>query len=1056
MKKRRIANMKTLWMAGFLVAVISTMFTMAGCSKKTDNSVTNPNPGTFKPTGTIQGVVRDRVTLEPIAGAVVSIGVQTATSDQRGQYVLSNVPATSDALNSSITDKYRMTVDLRSVTSPVKMKDAATTIKYPDFAYHDVELKYTSLNDSDPTSGCYPYSYNYNSDSSDTNQEGTANCTGQNSTNHDTPVQGNVASVTTEVGKLDANIVGVVAVGCNEQESGFFDPVPDGYIVKLYNNYACDSDECTSAIVDETEGNSSSGQSGHLINQTETSKGTGYFTFTNVEAGSSVSICSSSPDGTRDDCKSYTAPADNETLTLSIAQSTAIHLCSNDAHGPTITQVSPEPGSDLAAGSIDVNITFSEPVKQTLKNDTDPKGDSKSNLYSIIEVMYDGSKTGNVAYSLNWNSSRDMLTVTIPDTGKSSRYHVRLKDVDQDGLFEDANGKTGNIGICPDDSTVPTDYGVIVGDIINNDCTVYFTTNGGAIPKPVDTVSVVNASSIDNKGTDAVLDWPTSSGSKYYNVYCRNVQVFADDSRQNHQFVLLNPGGGDVEDIVDVNGSSATVYLDPGDLVEAGSIAIEKECKIRGVGADGDEGLDASPVAIAVIADAVGPELEPGDELSCGAGSDATVCDSNDEITHINLTFDEQLNDALAQTEGNYEISVASGTAPLVTEAIYNAAELSVRLTLATPLSPSDLNPSTIEPGLNGMIDTALVGDDVLVRPSCVTAGADGFLDTLSSGDDTYSGNEITVGSNGVCQSTAAGDDVQELPVNQGTPNAVCIMPGGNGVLNTKVTPTGDDAVSGSNILAGPNGICDAPVITPGADGYFDTWLIFGDDVAIRPSCVGPGPNKFLDTAPVNDDEIVVNAAAGNSINVGQNGVCDTTATGDDTQASIGFGNGTPNVTCITAGTNGVLNTTVLGGDDSVSGSTIISGTNGYCETVVIGDDVPVIPFLSSRNGTFITAGPDNYPDTIFAWGPAAADDVVIGYTPYTSVDDVQVTYYGYGLGATSILAGDNVVLNSLPFLAGDDVVVGGLAVTVTNVTDVAGNPIKPGADEYNTDGSVE
>ena len=37
-----------------------------------------------------------------------------------------------------------------------------------------------------------------------------------------------------------------------------------------------------------------------------------------------------------------------------------------------------------------------------------------------------------------------------------------------------------------------------------------------------------------------------------------------------------------------------------------------------------------------------------------------------------------------------------------------------------------------------------------------------------------------------------------------------------------------------------------------------------------------------------------------------------------------------------------------------------------------------------------------------------------------------------------------------------EDVLVGGKAVTVSGVTDVGGNSIRPTGDQYNTDGSVE
>src|SRR3989304_4190591 len=387
--KKLITSMGRLWILGFVLMTSSVMLTMTGCSDDASTSLTNPTANSFEPTGTIQGIVRDSVTLEPIAGAKVSIGVQTATTDAYGQYVLSDVPATSDALNGSIADMYRMTVDLRSVTSPVAMTTATTTPRYPDFVYHDVELNYTSMNDSTPCPDFTPD----DADIDESSNTDLSTC-GTNATNHDTPVEGMVASVTTEVGKLDANITGVVA-GCDSSgfEDEFFTPVAAGYIVKLYSN---------SGIVSDSDGNSSSGQDNHLIGQTTTDTA-GAFSFSNVEANLNVTITADSTDGTRVDSINNTTPADGQTLALTVQKSTALHVCPNDAHGPEIVAISPEPGSDQTPGSPSVVIGFSEAVKQTAATSTDPSG--VGNLFDAIEVNFDDNKAGNVAYSLAWNTA---------------------------------------------------------------------------------------------------------------------------------------------------------------------------------------------------------------------------------------------------------------------------------------------------------------------------------------------------------------------------------------------------------------------------------------------------------------------------------------------------------------------------------------------------------------------------------------------------------------------------------------------------------------------------
>jgi hypothetical protein len=105
---------------------------------------------------------------------------------------------------------------------------------------------------------------------------------------------------------------------------------------------------------------------------------------------------------------------------------------------------------------------------------------------------------------------------------------------------------------------------------------------------------------------------------------------------------------------------------------------------------------------------------------------------------------------------------------------------------------------------------------------------------------------EVYTGPNGVCDTTAAGDDVQVIPVGSGAPGTLAIEPGLNVVLDT--VPAGDDTVSGSDILTGPNGVCDTTAA--------------GDDVQIIPLsqgephalAIGPGVNAVLDSVHAGDD----------------------------------------------------------------------------------------------------------------------------------------------------------------------------------------------------------
>lgn len=673
--KKLITSMGRLWILGFVLMTSSVMLTMTGCSDDASTSLTNPTASSFEPTGTIQGIVRDSVTLEPIAGAKVSIGVQTATTDAYGQYVLSDVPATSDALNGSIADMYRMTVDLRSVTSPVAMTTSTTTPRYPDFVYHDVELKYTSMNDSTPCPDFDP------TDSESTDSNDALTTCGTNATNHDTPVEGMVASVTTEVGKLDADITGVVA-GCDSSgfEDEFFTPVGAGYIVKLYSNNG----------VGETDGNSSSGQDDHLIGQT-TTDATGSFSFSNVEANLDFTITAVSSDGTRVDSVAgvgYTTPADGETLALTVQKSTALHVCPNDAHGPEIIAISPEPGSDQTPGSTSVAITFSEAVKDTPTASTDAS--LVGSLYDDIEVNFEGNKAGNVAYSLAWDTTRTVLTATFT-TGASSLYTVRIKNIDS--RFTDNNGVPAAMGICDDDDTVlaltgdPYKIGSVGGitsaDGGGTDCTVYFSTGGGATPGATTSLTVTNETSQNVGSTSALLDWPVISGAKSYNIYCRQDQVYQDGTSQ----------AGALEYVTNV--SASQYNLNPSTLVVSGGVAgfvgtgsehaLQYVCLVRGYNSDLEEGADSNSKT---IKDAVGPDFTIFSSGNVGG------------LGTLVLTFTEPVRESDAETTANYALT---GT--------------DVALTLNTTTLPPSYDPSTSRVTLtySGPFTAAAGGDTITV-----------------------------------------------------------------------------------------------------------------------------------------------------------------------------------------------------------------------------------------------------------------------------------------------------------------------------------------------------
>lgn len=864
-KKRK--SIKSFSIAGLFIMIAVVLFTMTGCSDDKATSITNPEATTFEPKGTIQGVVRDSVTLQPIVGAKVSVGVQEATTDANGQYVIRDVPATTDALNGTVVGTYQVTVDLKNVTSPVNMTTTpAPDIKYPEVAWRTVSVSYTSLDDT----SC---------------DVGEAACT--NSTNHDTSVDALVGSLLIAIGKLDANIEGVVA-GCDSATSpDFFESVGAGYKVELFTV--------------TSNADTGSGASGHLIGST-TTDADGEFAFNNVEANLSVMVMTTSPDGNRTDTVFNTTPSDGRTLKLTdIQASVALHACSTDIHGPRIIAVSPEAGSDQSAGNINVALTFSEPVRQTAFTSTEASG--VANLYDYAEVMFDGTKAGNVAYSMSWNSTFDILTVTIPNAGISSLYHVRILNIPT--VLTDAEGNGVDMGVCPDDSaSLATPYGIAVDTDateiatgVGNDCLVYFTTKGSTTPA-APSITLVNESGIDEGSQhNAVFDWAPTSGAKDYNVYCRTVQMWGT-TEQTHAFNQVVTGVGSSI----VSGSSSTVDFDAFvDGVDGGAAFVENsetklafDCKVTGVSADGVEGIESNIVR---VEDKVGPELvedttvaPSGGSLFCGTGvvtgglptDIGAVCDDTanpNNITKIILGYNEEMDEVSTEATANYVFSGLAKTADSVaisttTAPVYNPATDMILLTLSDTLTPAEVAQPVVKTGNNGLLETtANVADFALLAANagivatdaaatgsgvCVHFGPDFASDTTVGTGDVAGADLLTIrtGTDGDCDSTAnsnpagTADDIQVVAV--GERSGVCVIEGG-----TDVTQDGDDvdsdgdAAGAGMILTGVNGVCDTDN-TPALPANASRIVNSGSST---PNAVGiiPGADYDLDTTTKNN-----------------------------------------------------------------------------------------------------------------------------------------------------------------------------------------------------------
>jgi len=95
--------------------------------------------------------------------------------------------------------------------------------------------------------------------------------------------------------------------------------------------------------------------------------------------------------------------------------------------------------------------------------------------------------------------------------------------------------------------------------------------------------------------------------------------------------------------------------------------------------------------------------------------------------------------------------------------------------------------------GFDGICDTSAGGDDTQniavgkgkSQSIAIFAGPDGVLQSQVMGDDKVDGKLIRTGKDGIRQSLVAGDDWEIIPLGQGQPDTACILAGDNGLRDT-------------------------------------------------------------------------------------------------------------------------------------------------------------------------------------------------------------------------------------------------------------------------------
>jgi hypothetical protein len=665
-------------MKKFLYLLLATaMLATFGCTGDTNtNSVGSPNPNPFQPKGTVSGVLLDACTNEPIANADVYILDKKATTNAVGMFTIKKVPANtavgnetdntlfslplgsgtallSNKLNS--WDTYNVVIDLTKVNA-ARAKVLGATL-YPSIAYHTVKVSYTSLGET---------------------SDGTTTAT-----NHDTPVDGFVANIKPQVGKLSATLNvetvngnnGAVLAGASVQLISL-SPV-DGFSTE--NNVTGD---LVNTIATNTTG--ADGRTGF---EDVEAKHIFYAkaTWTNPVNGhvwTGHSVVWTECDGTT---TNFYTVGPNPPIQMFDEQEDDIE--------PYIQSVTPANLADIAQNDAQtVVFTFSEVLQPTqyILNTT-VESSAAGGIYKDIKVNYDGPKAGNMAYTLAWDSTTapKVLTVTFA-TAVSSKYTVDMTDVIANAGVKDTNGNLA--------SNAPA-------GLKNTFIKTTFTTGGGlAVTSP--TITRFGA------GNETRIDWLPMANAFTYHVYIARIidgvtssYLYADATpltTYDIQNSALFAAGGAYEG---TNTPGSNVPFNNGETKITYSVYVVT------VNSDGTE---STPVSNAVVINDLTRPTATGAWVTATPIGTAIAAGATSPVYTCDITFSEVMDKVVLQTLGSWTAALTpaatfSFTPTLVTVSYTgtpakSVARLSFTLTntTAAAATPLTIGIATIATDLNG------------------------------------------------------------------------------------------------------------------------------------------------------------------------------------------------------------------------------------------------------------------------------------------------------------------------------------------------------------------
>lgn len=431
-----------------------------------------------------------------------------------------------------------------------------------------------------------------------------------------------------KVGKLSATISGIVG------DSGLL-PI-GGALVELQDN--------------------TTGMAGNVIRTTTSNATTGGYSFANVEAGGDYKLVGRTADGAMQGNVTTGALTDGQTLTLSLGSGSALILSGTDTYSPRIVAVSPENNADIAPGAVDIVFTFNEPIRQNAYSVPNPS--VLDNIYHDINVSYGGKKaSGNYAHTMTWNATFDVLTISLADTGTSSKFTVDLSLLSPTSATVLGKLKD-NAGNGLENSPVLTSGNLLA-----------FTTNGG-VPAVPPVITSPDAPGLDRNATSVTLDWqPAYGATKGYNIY-RSVRNGINTGVVEPFVLLAGP--------VTASTHADTLAASGFNLLPSPEVAQSYVYRVTSINSDL---IESAPSNEVTVKDVIAPTAvgTSGICVAPGGNSLTVITTPATKTTNgqVQFTFSEPLEVVAAETLANYtgtNLSAAKLTSPTTVVLDFSAA----------------------------------------------------------------------------------------------------------------------------------------------------------------------------------------------------------------------------------------------------------------------------------------------------------------------------------------------------------------------------------------------